>query len=38
MPTSFYVNREGTIVAAQMGISSKDEMEANIQKALKGSS
>jgi thiol-disulfide isomerase/thioredoxin len=38
MPTSFYVNREGTIVAAKMGISSKDEMEANIQKALKGSS
>ena len=38
MPTSFYVDRAGTIVAAQMGISSKDEMEANIQKALKGSS
>jgi cytochrome c biogenesis protein CcmG/thiol:disulfide interchange protein DsbE len=35
MPTSFYVDRAGTIVAAQMGISSKDEMEANIQKALK---
>ena len=38
MPTSFYVDRTGTVVAAQMGISSKDEMEANIQKALKGSS
>ena len=38
MPTSFYVDRQGTIVAAQMGISSKDEMEANIQKALKGNS
>ena len=38
MPTSFYVDRAGTIVAAQMGISSKDEMEANIQKALKSGS
>jgi cytochrome c biogenesis protein CcmG/thiol:disulfide interchange protein DsbE len=38
MPTSFYVDRSGTIVAAQMGISSRDEMEANIRKALKGSS
>jgi peroxiredoxin len=34
MPTSFYVDREGTIVAAQMGITSKDEVEANIKKAL----
>jgi thiol-disulfide isomerase/thioredoxin len=34
MPTSFYVDRNGTIVAAQMGITSKDEMEANIKKAL----
>jgi len=34
MPTSFYVDREGKIIAAQMGISSKDEMEANIRKAL----
>lgn len=34
MPTSFYVDREGTIVAAQMGITSKDEIEANIKKAL----
>jgi cytochrome c biogenesis protein CcmG/thiol:disulfide interchange protein DsbE len=38
MPTSFYVDRSGTIVAAQMGISSKDEMEANIKKALKSGS
>ena len=38
MPTSFYVDRSGTIVAAQMGISSKDDMEANIRKALKSSS
>jgi cytochrome c biogenesis protein CcmG/thiol:disulfide interchange protein DsbE len=38
MPTSFYVDRSGTIVAAQMGISSKDDMEANIRKALGGDS
>ena len=34
MPTSFYVDRTGTIVAAQMGITSKDDVEANIRKAL----
>ena len=34
MPTSFYVDRSGTIVAVQMGISSKDDMEAKIRKAL----
>ena len=34
MPTSFYVDRNGTIVAAQMGLTSKDDMEANIRKAL----
>ncbi len=34
MPTSFYVDREGKIIAAQMGITSKDEMEENIRKAL----
>ncbi len=34
MPTSFYVDRNGTVIAAQMGISSKDDMEAKIQKAL----
>lgn len=34
MPTSFYVDRSGTIIAAQMGITSKDEIEANIKKAL----
>jgi peroxiredoxin len=36
MPTSFYVDRNGTIVSAQMGITSKDDMEANIRKALSG--
>jgi thiol-disulfide isomerase/thioredoxin len=34
MPTSFYVDRNGTVIAAQMGISSKDDMEAKIRKAL----
>ena len=34
LPTSFYVNRDGTVVATQMGISSKDDIEGNIRKAL----
>jgi cytochrome c biogenesis protein CcmG/thiol:disulfide interchange protein DsbE len=34
LPTSFYVDRNGTVVAAQLGLTSKDEIEANIQKAL----
>ncbi len=34
MPTSFYVDRKGKVVAAQMGLSSESEMESNIQKAL----
>ncbi len=34
MPTSFYVDRTGTVVAVQMGISSKDDMEAKIRKAI----
>ena len=34
LPMSFYVDRNGTVVATQMGLSSKDEMEANIKKAL----
>ncbi len=38
MPTSFFVDRGGKIVAATLGISSKDDIEANIQKALKSSS
>ncbi len=31
---SFFVDRKGTVVAVQMGLTSKDEMEANIKKAL----
>jgi thiol-disulfide isomerase/thioredoxin len=34
MPTSFYVDRKGNVVAAQMGLTSESEMESNIQKAL----
>jgi len=34
LPTSFYVDRNGTVVAAQLGLTSKDEIEANIKKAL----
>jgi len=34
MPTSFFVDRQGNVVAVQLGITSKDDMEANIRKAL----
>lgn len=34
MPTSFYLDRKGAIVAVQTGLSSKDEMEANMRKAM----
>jgi cytochrome c biogenesis protein CcmG/thiol:disulfide interchange protein DsbE len=34
LPTSFFVNRDGTVVAAQLGLTSKDEIEGNIKKAL----
>lgn len=34
MPTSFFVDRNGTVVAAQLGLTSKDDIEANIRKAL----
>ncbi len=34
MPTSFFVDRTGKIVAAQMGITSKDDIASNIRKAL----
>jgi len=35
MPTSFFVDRNGTVVAAQLGLTSKDDIESNIKKALK---
>jgi len=34
LPTSFFVNRDGVIVAQTIGLVSRDEVEANIQKAL----
>ena len=34
MPTSFYVDRSGNVVSVQLGLTSKDEMEANIRKSL----
>ena len=34
MPTSFFLDRNGKIVAATMGITSKDDIESNIRKAL----
>jgi cytochrome c biogenesis protein CcmG/thiol:disulfide interchange protein DsbE len=34
MPTSFFVDRNGTVVAAQLGLTSKDEIEAKIKKSL----
>ena len=34
LPTSFFVDRKGTVVAAQMGLTSKAEIETNILKAL----
>lgn len=34
LPTSFFVDRSGTVVATQVGLTSKDEIEGNIRKAL----
>jgi thiol-disulfide isomerase/thioredoxin len=34
LPTSFFVDRKGTVIAAQLGLSSESAMEANIRKAL----
>jgi thiol-disulfide isomerase/thioredoxin len=34
LPMSFYVDRSGTVVAVQMGLTSKGDMEANVKKAL----
>jgi cytochrome c biogenesis protein CcmG/thiol:disulfide interchange protein DsbE len=36
LPTSFFVDRNGTVAAVQMGLTSKDEIESKIQKALGG--
>lgn len=34
LPASYFVDRNGTVVAAQMGLTSKEEIEASIKKAL----
>jgi thiol-disulfide isomerase/thioredoxin len=34
MPTSVYVDRNGKVVAMQLGISSKEDMQADVEKAL----
>ena len=34
MPTSFFVDKSGVVVAAQMGLTSESEIETNIKKAL----
>ncbi|MGA7858372.1 MAG: TlpA disulfide reductase family protein [Terracidiphilus sp.] len=34
LPTSFFVDRGGKVVAVQLGLTSKDDIEANIRKAL----
>ncbi len=35
LPTSFFVNRKGVVVAAEMGLTSESNLEADIEKALK---
>jgi cytochrome c biogenesis protein CcmG/thiol:disulfide interchange protein DsbE len=35
-PTSFFIDRKGTIVAVSFGLTSKSELEDNIRKALAG--
>jgi thiol-disulfide isomerase/thioredoxin len=34
MPTSFFVDRKGNVIAAQMGLTSENDIESNIKKAL----
>jgi thiol-disulfide isomerase/thioredoxin len=34
LPTSFFLDRNGTVVAAQLGLTSKSDIEENIKKAL----
>jgi cytochrome c biogenesis protein CcmG/thiol:disulfide interchange protein DsbE len=35
LPASFFVDRNSIVVAAQLGLTSKEEIEANIKKALR---
>jgi cytochrome c biogenesis protein CcmG/thiol:disulfide interchange protein DsbE len=34
LPTSFFVDRKGVVVAAQVGLTSESDIESKIQKAL----
>jgi cytochrome c biogenesis protein CcmG/thiol:disulfide interchange protein DsbE len=34
LPMSFFVDRKGTVVAAEIGLTSKDDIEGNIKRAL----
>ena len=34
LPTTFFIDRNGKVVAATIGLADRDEIEANIQKAL----
>jgi len=34
LPTSYFVNRKGVVVAAQLGLTSESDIEGNIKKAL----
>jgi cytochrome c biogenesis protein CcmG/thiol:disulfide interchange protein DsbE len=34
LPTTFFLDRNGIVVAAQMGMTTKDDLERNIKKAL----
>lgn len=34
LPTTFFIDRSGKVVASTVGLASRDEIEANIQKAL----
>lgn len=36
LPTTYFVDRNGIVVASQLGLASKNEIEANIKKALAG--
>ena len=36
LPTTFFIDRNGKVVAATLGLADKDEIEANIKKALAG--
>jgi peroxiredoxin len=36
LPSSFFIDPSGVVVAATMGLTSENEIEADIQKALKG--